>query len=229
MCIFFHYERTQMPLASSNHIVYALSEDEMFLKGPLRQQNRSSCTSDVLTFEAQDQSNHRHSSLKIWLLKSIHMRSDLNPIFCTAARVVCDLTPQIRRQPQFTLTLIQSDVPRYPRKVSKVEQEASIHCGGANGRVWGGERRAPLATGRAGLSRCPRWEATSSSSSSRWGRVWEMLLCSSLSQVETAIGPFFFFFKVTTNVWIGKLFLHVCTFIFIQTNLQIAQKIQKWN
>lgn len=57
-----------------------------------------------------------------------------------------------------TLHKLETDLPRYPWKVSKVVQEASLYSGGANRWKWGGERRTSLATGWAELCGRPDWE-----------------------------------------------------------------------
>lgn len=72
---------------------------------------------------------------------------------------------------QLTLHKPPTDIPRYPWKVSKVVQEASLHRGRADGRSRGGERRAPLASGRAELPGRPNWEAECRGRNCRWGRV----------------------------------------------------------
>lgn len=61
----------------------------------------------------------------------------------------------------FSLHKPSKDLPRHPRKVPEANQEAPVHRGGTDGRDRGGERRAALAAGRAGLSGRPDGEAAS--------------------------------------------------------------------
>lgn len=61
------------------------------------------------------------------------------------------------------------DLPRYPWKVPKANQEAPVHRGRTNGRDRGGERRATLAAGRAGFSGQPDGKTDSRGRSCRWG------------------------------------------------------------
>lgn len=79
--------------------------------------------------------------------------------------------PQIWKPFSSPLPKLLPDLPRYPWKVSKVVQEASLHRGGADRRSWGWERRAPLAARWAELSGRPNWETACRGTNCRWGGV----------------------------------------------------------
>lgn len=107
-----------------------------------------------------------------------HLKSDIkvcpacpNPIYRIVVhpRVASvPLIPTNMETLQSTLHKPHTDLPRYPWKVSKVNQEASLHRGRADGWSRRGERRAPLAAGRAGFSWRPNQETECRGSNCRW-------------------------------------------------------------
>lgn len=78
------------------------------------------------------------------------------------------------------------DIPRYPWKVSKAVQEASLHRGGADGCCGGGERRAALASRRARHSGRPNRKKECRGAACRWGRVGFLYLFNSLTSLRSS-------------------------------------------